>query len=95
MSKTALINRELYRRWEAVSLAEDRVEPHFVTLPGLDERVSGLWAEVSLDGLIICDRGFAVQRYLRHVRQLIADGRLVPKRMHGQNYWVHTPDGAS
>ena len=84
------ISRDLYRDWEAWDSADAQIEPHFVALPTLEERVSGLWAEVSLDGIIVFDRDLTVHRYLQHVRHLIAAGKLTAKRAHGQNYWVHT-----
>jgi predicted nucleotidyltransferase len=84
------ITRALYRSWEAKENPGTKVEPHFVALPAAEDRVSGLWAEISLDGLLITDRRFAIQRYLQGVRHLIASGRLVAKKVHGQNYWIHT-----
>jgi predicted nucleotidyltransferase len=83
------ITRDLYRIWEHREPADSKVEPHFVTLPDLNERVTGLWAEVSLDGLVIFDGHLRVQRYLQYARHLIRSGKLVAKRLHGQNYWVH------
>ena len=89
LQPAAAVNRDLYRRWEKVAPAGTRVEPHFVALPKLNERISGLWAEVSIDGLVMVDPDLMVQRHLQHVRQYIAAGRLVAKRVHGQNYWIH------
>ena len=84
-----VVTREYYRRWEENAPENTRIEPHFVTLPHIQARVSGLWAEVSLDGIVIADTNGIVQKYLGRVRHLIASGRLVAKRIHGQNYWIH------
>lgn len=89
----AKITRELYRKWERLAPKESLVEPHFAVLPSVGERVTGLWAELALDGCILADRSFVVHRYLNHVRHLIADGKLAQRRAHGQNYWVHLEAG--
>lgn len=83
------LTRELYRVWDRAPLAwaGRRVEQHFVHLPGAEERVAGLWAEVALDGIVLFDRGLALSARLARVRRDIADGRLVRRSLHGQPYW--------
>ena len=84
------ITRELYHRWDVSPLSWRSlpVEPHFVHLPDPRTRVSGTWAEVALDGLVLFERGLAVSRLLADLRGKIAAGRLVRRRVHGQSYWI-------
>ena len=84
------ITRELYRRWDVAPLSwQGRpVEPHFVHLPEPGGRVSGTWAEASVDGLVIFDRNQAVSRRLAEVRRRIVAGELVRREIHGQPYWL-------
>jgi hypothetical protein len=84
------IKRGLYRQWEKVE-ENTSVEPSIVALPSLVQPFSGLWAEVSLDGIILFDRSQKIRQYLFRVRQAIANGILRRERTHGQNYWVHEP----
>lgn len=84
------VTRDLYRRWDARSLAIDGlpVEPHFVQLPTRDRARTGLWAEASIDGLVLFERGHEVSRLLAVVRRDVMEGRLVRKIAHGQPYWA-------
>jgi len=88
------ITRELYRRWDdgpGLSWDGHEVTPHFVHLPSESEGVSGLWAEVALDGLVLFERELAVSRYLADVRRRILHGELSYRGAGGQPYWVHEP----
>ena len=88
------VSRALYRRWDArPGLFWDghEVAPHFVRLPSGDAPVSGLWAEVARDGLILFERDLAVSRHLGNVRRRIARGELSVRKAGGQRYWVHEP----
>lgn len=89
LSQTFKINRALYGKWEAQKHDENLVEPSFVTLPTVESRVSGIWAEVAIEGLVLFDKGLQLQHYLNHVRQVIYSGDLVRSSSHGQNYWIH------
>ena len=53
------LTRQLYRLWDDAPLDWNghTVEPHFVHLPGSDETVGGLWAEVALDGIVLFESG--------------------------------------
>jgi predicted nucleotidyltransferase len=90
----AVINRGRYTQLEKQSPIDEKIETHLVSLPAFADRVSGLWAEVSLDGVIIFDRDFSVHRYLTHVRRLIAEEKVTRRRAHGQNYWIHHSEDA-
>lgn len=88
------IARGLYRSWdEGSALAWDghEVTPHFVHLPSGSEGVSGLWAEVALDGLVLFERELTVSRYLAHVRRRVLRGELSYRVAGGHPYWVHEP----
>ena len=88
------IARELYRCWDdrpALHWDDHEVTPHFVHLPSGSEGVSGLWAEVALDGLVLFERELTVSRHLAHVRRRILRGELSVRVAGGQSYWVHEP----
>jgi len=86
------LNRALYRQWDEAPLrwGDHRVEPHFVRLPGPEDRVSGLWAEVALDGVVLFEHGLELSRKLADLRAQIAEGRIVRRRSSGHPYWVTT-----
>lgn len=85
------IRRELYRLWDSAPLLLDghAIEPHFVHLPGDGARVSSIWAEIAIDGIILLDREFQVARRLNTIRHEILAGRIRKHSLHGQTYWVH------
>lgn len=81
------IKRDLYRKWDVVEATG--VEPSIVALPAVKSPPSSLWAEVSIDGILLFEKTQKVRDYLVKVRQAIANGTLRRARTHGQNYWVH------
>jgi len=84
------IDRRLYREWDRSPLSWEShpIEPHFVHLPPPDGRLSSVWAEVAVDGVVLFERGFVISRHLVEIRQEIAAGRIVRRMIHGQPYWV-------
>ncbi len=84
------VTRGLYREWDAAPLEwEGRpIEPHFVGLPEPHGRLTGLWAEVATDGLVLYERGFAMSRRLAEIRGRIADGEMVRRWSNGHPYWI-------
>lgn len=84
------LTRDPYRAWDRVPVTwEGRaVEPHFAHLPRPGEHVTGTWAEVTLDGLVLYEQAWEVSRHLVRVRRDIAEGRLVRRVVHGQPYWT-------
>ena len=84
------VTRRLYRDWDRATLTWDGhgVEPHFARLPAPDDPITGLWAEVAIDGIVLFERGLVVSRYLARVRRRIATGELTLRHAHGQPYWV-------
>ena len=84
------IDRAVYRRWDEAPLTwnDHPVEPHFVHLPQQGTRISGTWAEVAMDGVVLFERGLTVSRRLVELRRRIASGGLAHRRSHGQSYWV-------
>jgi len=84
------IDRGLYRTWDEAPLLWNGhlVEPHFVHLPEPGSRLSGLWAEVAVDGVVLFDPDMRVSKRLVAVRREIASGRIYRRRSHGQSYWV-------
>jgi len=90
VEQSVAITRELYRRWDARELEIDGrpVEPHFVHLPAPKRARTGLWAEVSLDGIVLFERGHEVSRCLAAVRRDVFGGLLIRRTVHGQPYWT-------
>lgn len=84
------ITREIYRAWDAspVRWGVRPVEPHFVHFPDAGARISGIWAEAAVDGLVMFERDLEVSRWLAGVRRRIVAGRLVRREAHGQPYWI-------
>ncbi len=89
LEDTVPITRKLYRDWdrEALSWQGRIVEPHFVHLPLSGSVISGLFAEVAVDGIVLFERSLRLSRYLVTVRREIAEGRIVRRWVHGQPYW--------
>ncbi len=88
------ISRALYRRWDArPDLGWDGhdVTPHFVNLPPKAAAVSGLWAEVATDGLVLFERKLMVSTHLAGVRRRILGGEISSRVVDGHRYWVHEP----
>jgi hypothetical protein len=90
LAERVALARKLYRDWDEEPMLCDGhpVEPHFVHLPGAEETVAGLWAEVAIDGIVLLDPALVVSRRLAAIRRDIATGRIVRRTAHGQPYWV-------
>jgi hypothetical protein len=84
------INRTLYRSWQNHAQGVERCEPHFVSLPDPEKKLTGLWAEIAIDGQILWERNNQIQYLLVKIRRAIIEGKLVSKKVHGQTYWLHT-----
>ena len=84
------ITRELYRRWDTVPLRWDgrEVEPHFARLPDPEARISGLWAEVAVDGVVLFERELDLSRRLARIRSRIVGGEVTRRWSNGRSYWV-------
>jgi hypothetical protein len=84
------LDRRLYRRWDEQPMEWGGrvVESHFAHLPAPDATVGGIWAEVSIDGIVLFERDFRLSAQLIRVRHEIVSGRLVRRVAHGQPYWV-------
>ena len=92
VDESVAIGRHIYRAWDEVPMYWDKhlVDAHFVHLPQPDERITGMWAEVATNGIVLFERGFEVSIQLVGIRGEIAAGRLVRRRVHGQPYWVES-----
>ena len=84
------IDRSLYRVWDQspVEWAGRTIEPHFVHLPAEGVRVTGLWAEVALDGIVILDVDLSLSRRMSEIRTRIASGEMIRRWKDGHPYWV-------
>jgi predicted nucleotidyltransferase len=83
------ITRALYRQWDAERLtwAGRPLDAHFVPLPETADRLSGLWAEAAVEGVVLTEREFRISAYLASVRRRIVAGEIVRAVVHGQPYW--------
>lgn len=92
VSDRLAIRRDLYRRWEAeaspLSWDGHRVEPHFVHFPERGARISAVWAEAAMEGVVLFDPSTALAVRLVEIRRRIMDGELTRRTTHGQPYWV-------
>lgn len=88
------ITRDLYRVWDAAPLrwGSHPVEAHFVHLPRDDARVTGVWAEIATEGIVMFERGFEISRLFARIRRRILSRHLIRRRSQGQPYWVEAPD---
>ena len=85
------ISRDLYREWDAepgLSWHGHPVSPHFVQLRPDSEPVSGFWAEVALDGLVVFDPEWVVSRQLVALRRRISAGEIEQRVAGGRAYWI-------
>jgi predicted nucleotidyltransferase len=84
------ITRSLYTPWDHIDVTIDghRVEPHFVRLRAADDAISGLWAEIALDGAIVYDPALSLSRELARVRRAIVEGGLVRRSAGGRSWWT-------
>ena len=84
------IDRSLYRAWDRFPLAWAgySIEPHFVHLPEEGRRITGLWAEVSIDGIVLFDAELSLSRRMAEIRRRIASGEVVRRWEGGHPYWV-------
>jgi hypothetical protein len=87
---TVALSRDLYLAWDTapVEWHGRRAEPHFVHLPEPARKLTGLWAEVAIDGIMLFTRGLKLPVLLAEVRRDIAGGRIVRRVVHGQPYWT-------
>jgi hypothetical protein len=90
VDSTAALNRELYRRWDSGPLTWEGhpVEPHFVHMPAPGARISGLWAEAAVEGVVLFDRDLSLSRRLVEIRRRIVAGEVMRREVHGQPYWI-------
>jgi hypothetical protein len=96
LDRNVPLTRSLYRSWDASGLViEGRpTEAHFVHLPRSGQSVAGLWAGISIEGLVLFERGVEISSALAGIRREIAAGRLVRRVVHGQPYWTEvSPKG--
>jgi HEPN domain-containing protein/predicted nucleotidyltransferase len=80
------LTRDLYRTWEEVPISREgrSVKPHFVHVPEASRVVGGVWADVSLDAIVLFERGLRVSERLSRVRRDIVAGRIVRRVSRGQ-----------
>lgn len=90
IDETVRLSRELYGHWDEAPVVADgrRCEPHFVHLPGQTPAPVGLWAEASLDGVVLFARDLELAKRLAAIRHQLVDGRVRRNTSHGQPYWV-------
>lgn len=90
LNESVTLDRDVYSRWQLRRFSGREVAPLFVQIPGDGERVGGLWFEVAMDGIVLFDRDLRLSRFLAHVRNTVADGRVRRMVTHGHPYWVYS-----
>jgi predicted nucleotidyltransferase len=94
LNRGVTLDRDVYSRWQLRKVDGREVAPLFVQIPREGERIGGLWFEVALDGIVLFDKDLNLSRFLSHVRDLVADGRVRRMVTHGHPYWVHSDQTA-
>lgn len=91
IDRRCALTRSLYSAWdtEPVRWEGRLVDPHFVHLPETPVP-AGVWAEASVEGVVLFEIDAHVSNALAAVRREIANGRLMRRVVHGQPYWVAT-----
>ena len=86
------VRRALYRRWDESPVAWNghSIEPHFARLPDAGEPLSGFWAEVATEGVLLLECDPRLSAHLLRVRDAVAKGRLRRRVAHGHGYWTGT-----
>lgn len=88
LKNSVRINRSLYSTWDdATTNLPKNISVHFVHLPLEVESQSGLWCEVSLEGIVLYDEVLSVSKYLIKLRQEILNGNYTSSYSHGHRYW--------
>lgn len=84
------VTRSLYNAWDEQPMQLDghSIEPHFVRMPGNDDAITSLWAEVATEGAVVFDPTLSISRYLTHVRHAIVKGLMVRRVAQGKPYWT-------
>ena len=84
------VRRALYRRWDESPIVWNGhpIEPHFARLPDAGEPLSGFWAEVATEGVLLLERDPRLSAHLLRVRDAVAKGRLRRRVAHGHGYWT-------
>lgn len=84
------LRRASYAVWDSGAPRWDGrpIEIHLAHVPRAGGPISGFWAEVALDGLVVFERGRRVSASLGGIRRQIADGRLVRRLVQGHPYWT-------
>lgn len=84
------ITRRHYQKWDTAQVcwAARSVDVQLVHLPASGAEISGTWAEVATEGIILWERDCDVLRRLIEIRQRIAAEEIVRHSVSGQPYWV-------
>ncbi len=101
VSSSIKIDRNLYRKWQQKEESSDlenfnglELSVNFSNLPERSFTCSGLWLEISLDGIVVWDPNFILNKFLISVRKHIALGEVSYRETHGQRYWVWKKEAA-
>lgn len=88
LKNSIIITKDVYLKWDQLSknLSEE-VSVHFVNLPQNLYSLSGLWCEVSLEGIILFDDELNVSKFLVRLRDEIFNGSYKSAYSHGHRYW--------
>ncbi len=90
------IRRGLYSAWDqkVAPLLGDVYSPQFTHLHETTQSASSLWLEVAMEGQVLFDPEGQVRKFMRALREQIAEGAFVRKLSHGHPYWVRREENA-
>lgn len=84
------ISRQLYKEFENNNLnSTEDISVHIAQLPNSTKHLSGLWCEVSMEGIITYDKEFKTSYFLSKLREEIIQGSYLAKQTHGHRYWTY------
>lgn len=83
------VTRSLYDPWDVQEFTVNghRVEPHFARMRTEEDRISGFWAEIAVEGVVVYDPELALARELIRIRHAILGGLMVRRTAGGNSWW--------
>lgn len=89
LSDLIQIKGKLYRAWDDVNTNDQlaNASPHFVHLPKDAQKAGSLWLEVAMEGRILMDTDFMIERHVSALRRCIAEGVFERSYVYGVPYW--------
>lgn len=83
------VTRSLYDPWDVqdYTIEDHGVEPHFAKMRVAEDRISGFWAEIAIDGVVVYDPELSLARELIRIRRAILGGLMIRRTAGGHSWW--------